>query len=182
MRDETGASVPRVVLAVLAVLLAAGCLAVLAARTVTPDWLPDSWAAPRDTEDREEAVSLAARNAARAFLDVDYRDMGPRIDTMLAMSTGDFKDEYAGQRDALEKAATAGWTISRGTVRNVGIAESDADSAEVFVAADSTIENKAIAEAQAKGQPVDDQRAYRLRISLTKVGDDWLVEDLDFVS
>lgn len=172
----------RTVLGVLAALLALACLFVVGAKAFAPGALPSSWTAAQDAEDREADVTTAARNVTNAFLDVDYRDMDPRVDKVLALSTGTFKKQYEQTRVNLTAAAREGQAVSTGKVRSVGVSDIDADSAVVFVAADSTVTNKAVAEAKAKGQKVDDQRYYRFQLNLTKVGDKWLLNDLQFVS
>jgi len=72
--------------------------------------------------------------------------------------------------------------VAVGEVRDVGIADMDNDTAVVYVAADTTISNKAIAQAKAAGKTVDDKRHYRFQLDLSKVGDRWLLNDLQFIS
>lgn len=172
----------RVVLGALAALLALACLFVVGAKTFAPGALPSSWSAAEDAEDREADVTAAARTVTNAFLDVDYRDMDPRVAKVLSLSTGTFKKQYEQTKVNLTAAARQGQAVSTGKVRSVGVSDIDADSAVVFVAADSTVTNKAVAAAKAKGQKVDDQRYYRFQLNLTKVGDKWLLNDLQFVS
>lgn len=175
-------STPRLALTVLAAVLALACVGLIGAKAFAPGILPSSWTAAQDTSDREADVTTAARKVTNAFLDVDYKDMDPRIEKVLALSTGTFKKQYEQTRVNLTAAARQGQAVSTGKVRNIGIADLDKDSAVVFVAADSTVANKAVQEAKAKGQKVDDQRYYRFQLNLTKVGDHWLLNDLQFVS
>ncbi len=181
-RDESGMSTARLALTVLASVLALACVGIVAAKAFAPGVLPSSWTAAQDAEDRQADVTTAARKVTNAFLDVDYRDMDPRTAKVLALSTGTFKKQYQKSQVELTAAARQNQAVSTGKVRNVGIGDIDEDSAVVFVAADSTVTNKAVTAAKAKGQKVDDQRYYRFQLNLTKVGDQWLLNNLEFVS
>ncbi|MCX6395950.1 MAG: hypothetical protein NTV23_05650 [Propionibacteriales bacterium] len=122
-----------------------------------------------------------AQEATLAFLDVDYRDMAPRIDRVLAVATGKFHDEYQAAEASLVAGAKEGQAVSTGEVRQIGIAESTTSTARVLVAADSQVSNKLIEAAKAKGQPVDDTRNYRIQVDLVLLDGRWLVRDLRFV-
>jgi hypothetical protein len=81
--------VAKIALAGLAVLLVAACVVV----QVWPAAVPGASAAEK-ADDRDVAVTAAATNVTKAFLDVDYSDMDPRIAKVLALSTGTFKNQY----------------------------------------------------------------------------------------
>ena len=135
--------------------------------------------------DQVAAVSntpqAVAEQATLAFLDVDYRDMAPRIAKVLDLATGKFYDEYAAAGDSLTAGAVEGQAISTGTVKYVGVGATAPGSAQVLVAADSTVTNKLIEAAKAKGQAVDDERNYRIQVDLALVDGNWRVSDLRFV-
>lgn len=131
------------------------------------------------TEDNPQEV---ARQAALAFLDVDYREMAPRVQRVLSLATGSFYDEYEAAEATLTAAAKQGEVVSTGVVRHVGLGEITQTSARVLVAADSTVSNTLIAESKAAGLAVDDTRTYRMQVELTQVDGSWLVNDLRFVS
>jgi len=82
-RPARGRTVAVAVLGVLAVLLAVACVVVLVRPTAVPG---ESRAEKAD--DRAVAVQAAATNVMKAFLDVDYRDMDPRVKKVLDLSTG----------------------------------------------------------------------------------------------
>lgn len=135
--------------------------------------------------DQVAAVSntpqAVAEQATLAFLDVDYRDMAPRIARVLDLATGKFYDEYQAASASLTAGAEEGQAISTGTVKYVGLGEVSGGTAQVLVAADSTVTNKLIEAAKAKGQAVDDQRNYRVQVDLALVDGQWRVSDLRFV-
>ncbi|MGY2875102.1 Mce-associated membrane protein [Marmoricola sp. URHA0025 HA25] len=164
-------------LAGLAVLLAAACVVVL----VWPTAVPGASAAEKDS-DRDLAVRVAATNVTKAFLDVDYRDMDPRIVKVLKLSTGTFKNQYETAKVDLKTQAQQAKAVATGAVRYVGIGDIDDDTAVVYVAADTKVSNASIEQDKSAGKDVDDKRYYRFQLSLSKVGGRWLLNDLQFIS
>lgn len=119
-------------------------------------------------------VAAAARTEALAFLTVDHRNMDPLIDAVLAGATGDFKKQYAAQRDRLVKEAVRTEAVSSGEIVALGVGDLDADSATVLVAANSDVSNTRTG--------ADPQtRYYRLRLDLVREGDRWLTSNVQFV-
>jgi hypothetical protein len=169
--------VAKLALAALAVLLAAACVVVL----VKPTAVPGKSAAER-ADDRNLAVTVAANRITKAFLDVDYRDMDPRIDKVLSLATGTFKNQYQTAKVDLKTSVEQAKAVATGAVLDVGIGDIDNDTARVYVAADTKVSNTAIEKDKAAGKSVADKRYYRFQLSLTKVGDRWLLSDLQFIS
>ena len=120
-------------------------------------------------------VTEAARAETLAFLTVDYQNMDPLIEKVLAGSTGKFKQDFSAQKVNLKALAQEGRAVSTGKVLAVGIADIDDSNAVVFVAADSQVTNKS---SRGKPQP----RYLRLKLTMTRVADAWLTSDLRFVS
>ena len=166
-----------VVLAALALLLAVACAVV----AIWPTAVPGESAAEK-ANDRDLAVTVAATSVTKAFLDVDYRDMDPRIAKVLNLSTGTFKNQYDTAKVDLKSQAQAAKAVATGAVRSVGIGDIDDDSAVVYVAADTKVSNVSIQKDKAAGKTVQDRRFYRFQLNLTKVGDRWLLNDLQFIS
>lgn len=151
-------------LAVLLVGLGAAIVVLMRSAAVVDDDLTQS----------QRDVAAAARTEALAFLTVDHRDMDPLIDAVLAGATGDFKEQYAAQRDRLVKEATRAEAISTGAIVALGVGELDDDSATVLVAANSTVSNTNIG-------PDAQTRYYRLKLDLVREGDRWLTSNVQFV-
>jgi hypothetical protein len=165
------------VLAALAALLAAACVVV----AIWPTAVPGESRAEK-ANDRDLAVRVAATSVTKAFLDVDYRDMDPRIEKVLSKSTGTFKNQYETAKVDLKTQAQSAKAVATGAVRYVGIADIDDDTAVVYVAADTRVSNVSIEQEKAAGKDVQDSRYYRFQLNLTKVGDRWLLNDLQFIS
>jgi hypothetical protein len=166
-----------VLLAVLATLLAAACVVVL----IWPTAVPGESEAEK-ADDRAVAVQSAASRVMKAFLDVDYRDMDPRVKKVLGLSTGAFKNQYQTAAADLKSQVQAAKTVATGAVLRVGIGDIDEHKAVVFVAADSTVSNTSIEKEKAEGKTADGRRYYRFQLTLTKVGDRWLLSDLQGIS
>ncbi len=123
---------------------------------------------------RQQEVAAAARAEALAFLTVDHEDMDPLIDAVLDGATGDFAEQYASQRETLEREARRTRATSTAEVVALGVGDQDERSATVLVAANSTVTNTSTG---SEGQV----RYYRLRLDLVREGDRWLTSNVQFV-
>ena len=119
-------------------------------------------------------VTKAARAETEAFLTVDYKDMDPLIEKVLAGATGPFKEHYDRSKVDLLASAKSSKAVSTGKVLSVGVGDIDDSDAVVFVAADSQVTNSST-----KGKP--QPRYYRLKLTMTRVGGRWLTSNLQFV-
>jgi Mce-associated membrane protein len=138
-----------------------------------------SVAAPGRTPAEEQAHELteirqAARAEAVAFLTIDHRRMDQVTDRVLAGATGSFKKQYRSSTKVLKDAAVGQDSFAKGYVKEIGVGTVDGDSATVFVSAGSKVRNKGT-----KGKVED--RTWRMRFDMTKVGERWLVSQLEFV-
>lgn len=91
---------------------------------------------------------------------------------VLSGSTGSFKSHYEHSLANLEKSAKASQVVSSAKVLAVGIGEIDARNAVVLVAADSQVRNRSTS---------DRVQHYRLKLSMTYLGDAWLTSGLELV-
>jgi Mce-associated membrane protein len=163
-------SVINVVLAVILVSLCAW-LVVFAIR--------GSSAAPGSTPAEERAqefsdIRRAAREETLAFLTIDHTKMDQLTEQVLDGATGSFKKQYQASLKSLKDSAASQESFSKGQVNEVGLSEVDADSASVFVAAGSAVRNKGT-----KGET--ENRSWRIKLTMAKEGDRWLVSQLEFV-
>jgi hypothetical protein len=164
-------------LGAIAVLLALACIVVL----VRPTAVPGESAAEK-ADARAVAVQGAASRVMKAFLEIDYRDMDPRIAKVLSLSTGAFKNQYQTASTDLKSQVKAAKTVAHSAVLRVGIGDIRADTAVVFVAADTDLTNTSIEKEKAAGKDVDGRRFYRFQLTMSRVGDRWLLSDLQGIS
>lgn len=136
-------------------------------------------AAPGSTPAEERAqqyadITRSARTEAVAFLTIDHTKMDELTARVIDGATGTFKKQYQASLKSLKDSATSQESLSTGRVNEIGLSEVDADSASVFVAAASKVQNKGT-----KGKVED--RSWRIKLTMAKEGSRWLVSNLEFV-
>ena len=119
-------------------------------------------------------ITRAARAETMAFLSVDHKKMDELTQRVLDGATGTFKKQYQSSVKSLKDTAIAQESISKGSVGEIGLSEVDPDAATVFVAAGSKVQNKGT-----NGKVED--RSWRIKLSMVKKDDRWLVSQLEFV-
>lgn len=130
-------------------------------------------------------VQAAATRAVLAFLDVDYRHMEEKQQTVEELSTGSFKEQYAGTAVTLKAAAEQAQAVSRGDVRWVGLRSVRGDTATAMVAANVVVSNASTRKQKASdacphaGAACD---KYRFVVTLTDTAGGWKMSDLAGVS
>ncbi|MEV7429029.1 hypothetical protein AB0N29_05365 [Nocardioides sp. NPDC092400] len=130
--------------------------------------------ADQELTETHREVSEAARELTLAFLEVDYRDMEPLTEEVLAHATGEFEEQYSANVEQLVEAAKRNKSVSTGKVVALGVGDLDADSALVYVAADSEVENVTT---EGSKQP----RYYRLQLDMVREDGEWLASSVQFV-
>lgn len=180
-RSASGAVSSTLLLSVLAAALTVTFLTVLGFRVFSDP--PPAGRTPSSIAQAKN--NLAAKQLAEeltvAFLDIDYRDMDPRVNKVLDLSTGTFHDAYEAYSVTMKAAAQQGRTVSTGVVKQVGLVNATDTEAQVLVMADNTVANKFLEDARKKGQVIDDLRQMRLLLTMTKVDSAWRVNDMQFV-
>lgn len=125
-------------------------------------------------DDRRQAVLQAARQQALNFTTIGYKTVDRDIDRVIAGATGDFKASYQQNRKTIKETVTKNKSTSKGEVLDAGLVSIDSDSAVALVVADASVTNVAYKKPTL--------RNYRMQLDLAKVGDRWLVSDIQFVS
>lgn len=127
-----------------------------------------------EVADEYTAITRAARSETIAFLTVDHENMDELIERVLDGATGAFKKQYQSSAKSLKDATESQKSVSKGRVDQIGLGEVDTDSASVFVSASSKVKN-----ASTDGKTED--RSWRMKLTMSKEGDRWLVSQLEFV-
>jgi len=130
------------------------------------------WVHQRQTLDA--APVAVAREEARNFFSLDYRTAQDDVDRVLALATGDFKEQYAARSAEVVEGVTTKQLVVTATIPDDGAAVEylRGDRAQVLVAVDVTSK-------QGTDQP--ESSRYRTRIKLSRVDGDWLVSDVQQV-
>ncbi|MGY2876499.1 Mce-associated membrane protein [Marmoricola sp. URHA0025 HA25] len=128
-----------------------------------------------DSKHRHDRAQVlrAVRTEVVALTDISATTTDKQIHAFLDGMTSRLKDEFKPQADAFRQAMVQSNVQSRGRVVAVGLTEVSARRVTAVVAAAARVSNARTTKAQ--------DRSYRLRLSLTKVGGRWLVDTIEFV-
>jgi len=156
---------PRVIYAVCGVLAVA---AVAVCAVIGPRWLEQ-----RSVDARRAEVLQQARQIGVNFTTLDYRTFDEDVQLVLDGATGEFRDAFRAGVEQTRELVTDNRSVSEGEVTEAALVSSDADSAVVLLVVDTEVTNTANPEAT--------PRHYRMRLDLSRVGEQWLASDLQFV-
>lgn len=156
---------PRLVWAVVAVALVAS-LALGATRG-------REWYAARQTEAANAAAVAAARQLAINFVTVDHQKVDADVARVKAGATGEFLKSYSTSMEELKKVLVANKTVSTVERTEAALVSGDRDSAVALVGVVAPTKNTAV--------PDGETKTYRMRLELRAVGEEWKVENLEFV-
>ncbi|MEV0841122.1 hypothetical protein AB0I55_16390 [Actinocatenispora sera] len=116
------------------------------------------------------AATKAARTATLVFLNVSADHVDADLKRMLDLSTGKFRAQYQARRTQLRSGIVQNHVQQTGKVLGVAPTQAGSTAATVLVAADATVRNTSTP----KGRTVH----YRIRLSLVRPHDRWLVSAL----
>jgi Mce-associated membrane protein len=115
----------------------------------------------------------AARQGALNLTTIDWQRADADIQRILDSATGEFYDDFAKRSGPFVELVRQAKSVSVGTISEAGLESQTADAAQVLVAVSVTT---SYAGAQ---QP--DPHAWRMRISVQRVGDQVKVSNVEFV-
>ncbi|QIK76715.1 hypothetical protein [Nocardioides piscis] len=119
-------------------------------------------------------VTRAATAQVQAFLGIDHETVDEQAETVLEGATGEFKEQYAEELDALAKSARDQESSAEATVLEVGIGDISPTAATVYVAANTEVTSKSTG-----GKPRT--VPWRIQLTMAKEGERWLTSGLQFV-
>lgn len=149
---------------------AAALLVVLLAATVVFGWM---LLAKSGEESARESALATATSYAVTVTSYDYQDIDTNVADVLDGATGDFRDQYAGASEQLQKLITKAKATATGEVVHAGVKSASDDRAEVLLFVDQTVTN-----AGAKKPQVD---RSRMLLRMEKHDDRWLVSKLQML-
>jgi Mce-associated membrane protein len=127
-----------------------------------------------DPAQRRDDIRAAATQEATNLLAADYRKAQQVSDQILSGATGQFRDDWAGTGGkAFVDAITKAQSVGAVQTVVVGVVSADTKSAEVMVAANSTVTMPQV--------PSGTLRTARWSMNLDKVGGRWLVSKMALV-
>jgi Mce-associated membrane protein len=154
------------------VALAAGAAVVVALAALT-GWL--GWRAYESQRaEQQRALFLqVGRQGALNLTTIDYAQADADVQRILDSATGTFYDDFQKRSQPFVEVVKQAKSKSVGTIAEAGLLSSSADEAQVLVAVTVKTSNA--------GAPDQDPRAWRMRITVEKVGEDAKVANVDFV-
>lgn len=159
----------RTITSLLSILLVAGVLALLAFGGMR---LVELHHADSRNDDKKQAVT-AASTEVQALTSVSATTTDSALARILDGATADFRDQFKQQAEVFRKTLKDANVKSTAKIVSAGLVTLKGDKATVLVAASGTVTNSKSTYAQA--------RNYRLKVTLDRMGDSWLVSGMDFV-
>jgi Mce-associated membrane protein len=114
------------------------------------------------------------RQAALNLTTIDFEHADEDVQRVLDSSTSTFYDDFKARAQPFKEVVKQAKSKSVGTIAEAGVESEADDSADVLVAVTVKTSNAGAAEQQ--------PRAWRMRITVQKVGDDAKVANVRFVS
>jgi Mce-associated membrane protein len=125
-------------------------------------------------EDARAEALAAAVTAATDVLSFDYRTLDQDVATAQADTTGLFAREYRQTADALKQQAADVRAIVQATPSRPGVISATADEVVILVFVDQA----SVRQVAGAKRPTTRIDQSRVRMTMTKVGDRWLVSQL----
>jgi Mce-associated membrane protein len=115
----------------------------------------------------------AARQGALNLTTIDWQRADADVQRILDSATGQFYDDFAKRSQPFIELVKQAKSTTVGTATEAGPESQTADAAEVLVAVSVTTSYS--------GAPQPDPHAWRMRISVQRVGDQMKVSNVEFV-
>ncbi|MGD9512861.1 Mce protein [Mycolicibacterium sp. jd] len=163
---------PRSPMSHVKVALIAGLVGVLALAGLTAWMGYRTYEANRD-EHRRELFLQVGRQGALNLTTIDWQNAEADVQRILDSATGTFYDDFQQRAQPFVEVVKQAQSKSVGTVAEAGLESAGANEAQVLVAVTVKTSNA--------GAPEQEPRAWRMRISVEKIGDDAKVSNVEFV-
>ena len=153
---------------------AAVILAVLgiAALASTSAWIVVKHQQAEQRRDLSAQFSAAARQGVVSLMSLDFNRAQQDVQRIIDNSTGQFREDFQGQAEEFAKVAESSKVVTEANVTATAVQTMTDDTAEVLVAAASTITN-------AQGAK-EDPRSWRLIVSVARDGDQIKMAKVEF--
>jgi Mce-associated membrane protein len=116
----------------------------------------------------------AARQGALNLTTIDWQHAEGDMQRILDGATGQFRDEFASRSQPFIEAVKQAKSTSVGTITEAGLESEEGGHARVLVAV--------AVKTSTAGAPEQDPRAWRMRITVQKDGDQAKVSNVEFVA
>jgi Mce-associated membrane protein len=152
--------------------LVVGLVTILAIGTLA-GWLGFRTYQAHQAMEQRELFLQAGRQGAVNLTTIDFAEADTDIQRILDSATGTFYDDFSKRSQPFVDVVKQAHSKSVGTVTAAGLESASADQAQVLVAVSVKTSNA--------GAPDNQPRAWRMRISVQKIGDQAKVSNVEFV-
>jgi Mce-associated membrane protein len=149
-----------------------GLVTILAIGTLA-GWLGFRTYQAHQAMEQRELFLQAGRQGAVNLTTIDFAEADTDIQRILDSATGTFYDDFSKRSQPFVDVVKQAQSKSVGTVTAAGLESVSADQAQVLVAVSVKTSNA--------GSADDQPRAWRMRISVQKIGDQAKVSNVEFV-
>jgi Mce-associated membrane protein len=150
----------------------AGLVAVVALAALT-GWLGFRTYQSHQAEDQRNLFLQVGRQGALNLTTIDFQQADANVQRILDSATGTFYDDFQKRAQPFVEVVKQAQSKSVGTISEAGLESESDDGAQVLVAVTVKTSNA--------GAPEQQPRAWRMRISVQKVGDEAKVSNVEFV-
>ena len=124
-------------------------------------------------EKQRELFLQVGRQGAINLTTIDWQNAEADVQRVLDSATGTFYDDFQNRSGPFVEVVKQAQSKSVGTIAEAGLESASNDEAKVLVAVTVNTSNL--------GAPQQEPRAWRMRLTVTKVGDDAKVSNVEFV-
>lgn len=126
------------------------------------------------SDQRDDLFLATARQAAVDLTTVDYPKAEADVQRIVDSATGAFREDFQKRSQPFIEAVKQSQSKSQGSVIEAAVESAQADSARILVAVTVKTSLAGVAE--------EEPRAWRMRISVLKVGDQAKVSNVEFIA
>jgi len=170
--SEAAPAPPRKRMSHLRLATIAGLVVVLALAGLT-GWTGYRGYKAYEGEKQRELFLQVGRQGAINLTTIDWEHAEADVQRVLDSATGTFYDDFQNRSAPFVEVVKQAQSKSVGSISEAGLESASNDEAKVLVAVTVNTSNL--------GAPQQDPRAWRMRLTVTKVGDDAKVSNVEFV-
>lgn len=168
--EQGGAAKSRMSAVRMAALFGVSVVVVLAALA---GWLGFRTYQSHQAESQRQLFLQVGRQGALNLTTIDHEHADADIQRILDSATGDFYDDFSQRSQPFVEVVKKAKSKSVGTITEAGVESYTDQDAQVLVAVTVKTSNEAAAE--------QEPRSWRMRVSVTKLGDELKVANVEFV-
>ncbi|OBB09674.1 hypothetical protein A5761_29265 [Mycolicibacterium setense] len=149
-----------------------GCATVLAL-TVLVGWLGYTVYQSHQTRQQDNVFVHVGRQGALNLTTIDFAQAEADVQRILDGATGSFHDDFQSRSQAFVEVVKQAKSKSEGTIVEAALESEQGDQGQVLVAVD--------VKTSMAGNPEPTPRAWRMRVTVLKSGDEAKVSNVEFV-